>query len=70
MLVTDGGFGTLMCKKCAQSHRIGLGGGGGVDTIKIGGVGEPRTGIMYASKPVSLRVTVCVGMYVFVICVL
>ena len=32
ILVTDDGFGALMCKKCAQSHRFGLGsglGGGG-----------------------------------------
>ena len=44
--MTDDGFGTLMCQKCAQSQiRLGewgipLGGGG---------VGEPRTGIIYAA---------------------
>ena len=27
ILVTDDGFGALMCKKCAQSHRLGLGRG-------------------------------------------
>ena len=41
ILGTDDGFGALMCKKCAQSHRGWVGG----DTI--GGVGEPRTGIIY-----------------------
>ena len=35
ILVTDDGFGARMCKKCAQSHRFGLGSGwgGGGDTI-------------------------------------
>ena len=44
------GFGARMCKKCAQSHRFGLGsgwvGGGGIP-LGGGGVGEPTTGIMY-----------------------
>ena len=47
ILVTDDGFGARMCKKCAQSHRFGLGsglGGGGV------AVGEPRTGIIYGAS--------------------
>ena len=36
-----------MWKTCAQSHRFGLGRvEGGGDTIG-GGVGEPRTGIIY-----------------------
>ena len=50
ILVTDDGFGARMCKKCAQSHRFGLlgwvGGGGGIP-LGGGGVGEPRTGIIY-----------------------
>ena len=46
ILVTVVAFGALMWKKCAQSHRFGLGrvGGGG---YHWGGVGEPRTGIIY-----------------------
>ena len=37
-----------MWKTCAQSHRFGLGRvGGWGDTIGGGGVGEPRTGIIY-----------------------
>ena len=54
ILVTDDGFGALMCQKCVQSQiRLGeWGGGGGGDTIGGGGgrgVGEPRTGIIYMS---------------------
>ena len=47
ILVTVVAFGALMWKTCAQSHRFGLGGWGGGDTIGGGGVGEPRTGIIY-----------------------
>ena len=51
ILVTVVAFGALMWKTCAQSHRFGLGrvgvGAGGGDTIGGGGVGEPRTGIIY-----------------------
>ena len=40
ILVTDDGFGALMCNKCAQSRRFGLGSGGdGGDTIARGGGG-------------------------------
>ena len=58
ILVTDDGFGARMCKKCAQSHRFGLGSGwvgrGGGDTIgEGGGGGEPRTGIIYIYIPKS-----------------
>ena len=54
--MTDDGFGALMCKKCVQSHRFGLGRGwvGGGDTI--GGRGEPRSGI----KNMYIGVCVCV----------
>ena len=48
ILVTDDGFGARMCKKCAQSHRFGLGSGGGGIPLGGGGVGEPRTGIIYS----------------------
>ena len=47
ILVTVVAFGALMWKKCAQSHRFGLGRVGVGDTIGGGGVGEPRTGIIY-----------------------
>ena len=47
ILVTDDGFGARMCKKCAQSHRFGLGSGWGGVPLGGGGVGEPRTGIIY-----------------------
>ena len=42
ILVTDDGFGARMCKKCAQSHRFGLGRGwvGGGDTIGGGECGR------------------------------
>ena len=53
ILATVVAFGALMWKKCAQSHRFGLGRweGGGGDTIGGGGgVGEPRTGIIYTLK--------------------
>ena len=48
ILVTVVAFGALMWKTCAQSHRFGLGrvGGGGIP-LGGGGVGEPRTGIIY-----------------------
>ena len=48
ILVIVVAFGALMWKTCARSHRFGLGrvGGGGGDTMG-GGVGEPRTGIIY-----------------------
>ena len=46
ILVTVVAFGALMWKTCAQSHRFGLGRvGGGYHWG--GGVGEPRTGIIY-----------------------
>ena len=48
ILVTVVAFGALMWEKCAQSHSFGLGrvgGGGGYHWG--GGVGEPRTGIIY-----------------------
>ena len=48
ILVTVVAFGALMWKKCAQSHRFGLGRVGVGDTIGGGGVGEPRTGIIYS----------------------
>ena len=52
ILVTDDGFGALMCQQCAQSQiRLGeWGGGGGIPFGGGGGgggVGEPRTGIIY-----------------------
>ena len=49
ILVTVVAFGALMWKTCAQSHRFGLGrvGGGGYHG---GGVGEPRTGIIYTAS--------------------
>ena len=37
ILVTVVAFGALMRKTCAQSHRFGLGGWGGGDTIGGGG---------------------------------
>ena len=40
ILVTDDGFGALMCQQCAQSQiRLGEWGGGGGDTIWGGGGG-------------------------------
>ena len=48
ILVTVVAFGALMWKTCAQSHRFGLGRVGG-------GVGEPRTGIIY-----NVVVSLCV----------
>ena len=39
ILVTVVAFGALRWKKCAQSPSFGLG--------RVGGVGEPRTGIIY-----------------------
>ena len=44
-----------MWKKCAQSHRFGLGRVGGIPLGRGGGggVGEPRTGII----PLLFRVT-------------
>ena len=48
ILVTVVAFGALMWKTCAQSHRFGLGRVGG-DTMG-GGVGEPRTGIIYTAS--------------------
>ena len=56
----DGGFDALMCKKCAQSRRFGLGSGSVGDTIGAGGgagVGEPRTGII--NPPWGCRVQGC-----------
>ena len=51
ILVTDDGFGARMCKKCAQSHRFGLGSGGG-GGIPLGGGGsanrEPGSYIPYS----------------------
>ena len=49
ILVTVVAFGALMWKTSAQSHRFGLGrmGGGGGYHWGGGGVGEPRTGIIY-----------------------
>ena len=46
ILVTVVAFGALMWEKCAQSHSFGLGRGGGYHWGG-GGVGEPRTGIIY-----------------------
>ena len=43
ILVTDDGLGARMCKKCAQSHRFGLGSGWGGGGIPLGGVGGRRT---------------------------
>ena len=40
-------FGALMWEKCAQSHSFGLGRVGGGGYHWGGGVGEPRTGIIY-----------------------
>ena len=48
ILVTVVAFGALMWKTCAQSHRFGLGRVGG--GIPWGGVGEPRTGIIYTAS--------------------
>ena len=42
ILVTDDGFGARMCKKCAQSHRFGLGSGWG-GGYHWGGGGVRRT---------------------------
>ena len=52
ILVTVVAFGALMCKTCAQSHRFGLGrvGGGGIPWGGVGGVGEPRTGIIHVTS--------------------
>ena len=47
ILVTVVAFGALMWKTCAQSHRFGLGRVGGGIPLGGGGVGEPRTGIIY-----------------------
>ena len=47
ILVTVVAFGALMWKTCAQSHRFGLGRVGGGYHWGGGGVGEPRTGIIY-----------------------
>ena len=47
ILVTVVAFGALMWKTCAQSHRFGLGRVGGGGYHWGGGVGEPRTGIIY-----------------------
>ena len=63
ILVTDDGFGARMCR--------GVGGGG--DTIGGGGVGEPRTGIIYICMYVCLyvcslyidRMCVCVRLCVW-----
>ena len=51
ILVTVVAFGALMWEKCAQSHSFGLGrvGGGGIPLGGGGGVGEPRTGIIYTT---------------------
>ena len=38
-----------VCKKCAQSHRFGLGRGGGR-------VGEPRTGIIYVNTYIYIYI--------------
>ena len=46
ILVTVVAFGALMWEKCAQSHSFGLGRVGGGIPLG-GGVGEPRTGIIY-----------------------
>ena len=40
ILVTDDGLGARMCKKCAQSHRLGLGSGWGGGGIPLGGGGR------------------------------
>ena len=55
--MTVDGFGALVRKKCARSHRFGAGGiplGGG----RGGGVGEPRTGLIHceAESPSEGRV--------------
>ena len=62
ILVTVVAFGALMWKTCAQSHRFGLGrvGGGGIPWG--GGVGEPRTGIIYIY--ISVCVYICIYIYV------
>ena len=52
--MTDDGFGALMCKKCAQSRRLGLG---------LGGVGEPRTGIIGSFMTLSLSLSVYMYIY-------
>ena len=55
ILVTDDGFGALMCKKCAQPHRLGLrrgcgGGGWGGDTIE-GGSANRELGSYISPSP-------------------
>ena len=63
ILVTVVAFGALMWKKCAQSHRFGLGRVGGGIALGGGGVGEPRTGIIY-SPPCGTVLTTPSGIYV------
>ena len=49
---TDDGFGALMCKSVRSHTDSAWGGGGGIfwGGIGGGGVGEPRTGIIYRSS--------------------
>ena len=51
--MTVDAFGALMWKTCAQLHRFGLGRVGGGIPLG-GGVGEPRTGIIYTVLHISI----------------
>ena len=71
ILVTVVAFGALMWKKCAQSHRFGLGRVGGGDTIG-GGVGEPRTGIIYIYIYIYIHIYIdmlSIYIYILIVCV-
>ena len=70
ILVTEDGFGALMCKKvCAVTQtRLGEGVGGG-DTIG-GGVGEPRTTTVlyiyiYLSLDISIYLHICTSSIIY-----
>ena len=63
ILVTDDGFGALMCQKRAQSQiRLGEWGRGGYHWG--GGVGEPRTLIIYIYIYISLSLSLFIYIYI------
>ena len=59
ILVTDDGFGALICQKCESQIRLGEWGGGG-------GVGEPRTGIICIYIYIYVCMYVCMYVCVYI----
>ena len=55
-------FGSPHVEKVCTVTQIRFGEGGGGDTIGWGGVGEPRTGIMY----IYIYIYICIYIYTYI----